>query len=33
MEGSLTTVLGKVQEGVGQGGVFDQIDKLYRKQQ
>lgn len=33
MESSLAKVLGKVQEGVGQGGVFDQIDKLYRKQQ
>jgi hypothetical protein len=30
---SLTTVLGKVQAGIGQGSVFDQIDKIYRKQQ
>jgi len=33
MTNSLTTVLGKVQDGVGQGAVFDQIDKIYRKQQ
>jgi len=26
MTNSLTTVLGKVQDGVGQGAVFDQID-------
>lgn len=33
MTNSLTTVLGKVQDGIGQGGVFDQVDKIYRKQQ
>jgi len=33
MTNSLTTVLEKVQDGIGQGGVLDQIDKLYRKQQ
>lgn len=33
MTNSLTAVLGKVQDGVGQGGVFDQVDKIYRKQQ
>lgn len=33
MTKSLTTVLGKVQAGIGQGSTFDQIDKIYRKQQ
>lgn len=33
MTNILTTVLEKVQSGIGQGGVLDQIDKLYRKQQ
>ena len=33
MTNTLTTVLEKVQEGLGQGGVLDQIDKLFRKQQ
>ncbi len=33
MTNTITTVLKKVQDGIGQGGVLDQIDKLYRKQQ
>lgn len=33
MTNTLTMVLEKVQDGIGQGGVLDQIDKLYRKQQ
>jgi len=33
MTNTLTTVLEKVQDGLGQGGVLDQIDKLFRKQQ
>ena len=33
MENTLTTVLDKVQDGLGQGGVLDQIDKIFRKQQ
>ncbi|HYA88472.1 MAG TPA: hypothetical protein VEI57_15570 [Nitrospirota bacterium] len=33
MPNTLTTVLEKVQEGLGQGGVLDQIDKIFRKQQ
>jgi hypothetical protein len=33
MTGTLTTVLEKVHDGLGQGGVLDQIDKLFRKQQ
>ena len=33
MTNTLTTVLEKVRDGLGQGGVLDQIDKLFRKQQ
>ncbi len=33
MTNSLTTVLEKVQNGLGQGGVLDQVDKIFRKQQ
>lgn len=33
MENTLTTVLEKVHHGLGQGGVLEQIDKLFRKQQ
>ena len=33
MTNTLTTVLEKIQDGLGQGGVLDQIDKLFRKQQ
>lgn len=33
MTNTLTTVLEKVHEGLGQGGVLDQIDKIFRKQQ
>ena len=33
MTNTLTTVLEKVNSGLGQGGVLDQIDKLFRKQQ
>ena len=33
MTNTLTTVLEKVHDGLGQGGVLDQIDKLFRKQQ
>jgi hypothetical protein len=33
MTDSLATVLEKVYEGLGQGSVLDQIDKIYRKQQ
>lgn len=33
MTNTFTTVLKKVQDGIGQGSVLDQIDKLYRKQQ
>ena len=33
MTDTLTTVLEKVHHGLGQGGVLDQIDKLFRKQQ
>jgi len=33
MTNSITAVLDKVQDGLGQGGVLDQIDKLFRKQQ
>ena len=33
MTDTITTVLEKVHHGLGQGGVLDQIDKLFRKQQ
>jgi hypothetical protein len=33
MTNTLATVLEKVQDGLGQGGVLDQIDKIFRKQQ
>ena len=33
MTNTLTTVLEKVQDGLGQGGVLDQVDKIFRKQQ
>jgi hypothetical protein len=33
MTDTLTTVLEKVQDGLGQGGVLDQVDKIFRKQQ
>jgi hypothetical protein len=33
MTSTLTTVLEKVHDGLGQGGVLDQIDKIFRKQQ
>ncbi len=33
MNNSITTVLEKVNSGLGQGSVLDQIDKLFRKQQ
>ena len=33
MTNSLTMVLSKVHDGIGQGSVLDQIDKIYRKQQ
>jgi len=33
MTNTLETVLEKVQEGHGQGGLLDQIDKIFRKQQ
>jgi hypothetical protein len=33
MEDSLTMVLDKVYSGLGQGGVLEQIDKWYRRQQ
>ncbi len=33
MTNTITTVLEKVQDGLGQGGVLDQIDKIFRKQQ
>ncbi len=33
MTNTLANVLEKVQDGLGQGGVLDQIDKLFRKQQ
>jgi len=33
MTDTLTTALEKVHHGLGQGGVLDQIDKLFRKQQ
>ena len=33
MENSITIALEKVNAGVGQGSVLEQIDKRYRKQQ
>lgn len=33
MENTITTVLEKVNSGLGQGSILDQIDKLFRKQQ
>jgi hypothetical protein len=33
MADTITTVLEKVQDGLGQGGVLEQIDKIFRKQQ
>jgi len=33
MTNTLTTVFEKVNSGLGQGSVLDQIDKLFRKQQ
>lgn len=33
MTNTITTVLEKVQDGLGQGGVLDQVDKIFRKQQ
>ena len=33
MADSITQVIDKVQAGVGQGSVLDQVDKRYRKQQ
>jgi hypothetical protein len=33
MTSTLKTVLGKVHNGLGQGGVLEQIDKIFRKQQ
>ncbi len=33
MAGELTTVLEKVHNGLGQGGILEQVDKIFRKQQ